>query len=312
MRILVTGACGQIGSRITELLLARGDSVYGIDNLATGRREHLFGHPNLTLEFDTIADHSVVDRVFEEFKPDVVVHTAASYKDPNDWHSDTLTNCVGGTNLIQACKRATVQRFIYFQTALCYGVRPLQQPIKLDHPKLPANSSYAISKTVCEDYLEISGLDYVSLRLANVIGPRNVSGPLPVFFQRLSEGKRCFVTMARRDFVYNMDLARFVLRAIDGQGHGAYHFSSGRDMAIKDLYDAVVEAMRLPTYPEPEIRPLGPDDAASILLDPSRTVAEFGEIAFTPLRDFARESVDYFRLHGAAGGFTHLKHEERS
>ncbi len=311
MRVYVTGACGQIGSRIAELLLARGDSVFGIDNLATGRREHLAHHPNLTVLVATIADRAVVDRTFEEFKPDVVVHTAASYKDPADWHNDTLTNCVGGTNVIQASQRCGVQRLIYFQTALCYGVKPLQQPIRLDHPKLPANSSYAISKTVCEDYLEISGLDYVSLRLANVIGPRNVSGPLPIFFQRLSEGKRCFVTEARRDFVYNMDLARFVLKAVDGRGHGAYHFSSGRDIAIKELYDAVVAAMELPSYPEPEVRPLGPDDAPSILLDPSRTFADFGEVAFTPLADFVRESVAYFREHGATGGYTHLQHEAK-
>lgn len=311
MRIYVTGACGQIGSRITELLLARGDTVFGIDNLATGRREHLAEHPNLTLQIGTIADRDVVDASFESFKPDVVVHTAASYKDPDDWYNDTLTNCVGGTNVIRACKRHGVRRIVYFQTALCYGVKPLQQPIRLDHPKLPANSSYAISKTVCEDYLEISGLDYVSLRLANVIGPRNVSGPLPIFFQRLSEGKRCFVTTARRDFVYNMDLARFVLRVVDGRGHGAYHFSSGRDVAIRELYDAVVEAMQLPTYPDPDVRPIGPDDAPSILLDPSRTFADFGEIAFTPLGDFVRESVAYFKLHGASGGYTHLQHQEK-
>ena len=48
--------------------------------------------------------------------------------------------------------------------------------------------------------------------------------------------------MARRDFVFVGDLCRAVLRAIDGTGSGAYHFSSGKDVAIKELYDAVVEA----------------------------------------------------------------------
>lgn len=61
----------------------------------------------------------------------------------------------------------------------------------------------SFQKTAAEDYLEISGVDFVSFRLANVIGPRNVSGPLPIFFQRLSEGKKCFVTKARRDFCFN-------------------------------------------------------------------------------------------------------------
>jgi UDP-glucose 4-epimerase len=310
MKVFVTGGCGQIGSHVTEMLLERGDEVLAIDNLATGRREHLKDHPNLKVVIDTIADKALIDKLFGEFKPDAIVHTAASYKDPEDWYNDTLTNCVGGSNLISAAKAHKVGRFIYFQTALCYGVKPLQQPIRLDHPKLPANSSYAISKTVAEDYLEISGIDYVSFRLANVIGPRNVSGPLPIFFERLTQGKRCFVTKARRDFVFVKDLARNVLKAIDGSGHGAYHFSSGTDVAIQELYDAVVNAMQLAEYPQPDVRELGPDDAPSILLDPSRTFADFGDIEFTPLSHTAAEAVAYYREYGVQGGYTHLKHTE--
>lgn len=307
MNILVTGGCGQIGSHIVELLLARGDHVLVIDNLATGRREHLAAHANLRVVIDTIADLALVKRSMEEFKPQVVVHTAASYKDPNDWYNDTLTNCVGGANVISTAKGSGVKRFIYFQTALCYGVKPLQQPIRLDHPKFPANSSYAITKTANEDFLEISGLDFVTFRLANVVGPRNVSGPLPIFYQRLRDGKRCFVTKARRDFVFVRDLARAALQACDGRGRGTYHFSSGKDVAILELYDAVVKAMQLPQYPQPDIRELGVDDAASILLDPERTFKDFGEIAFTPLQETVAAAVEYYKVHGVLGEYTHLK-----
>jgi UDP-glucose 4-epimerase len=311
MKAFISGALGQVGSHVAEMLLARGDEVLGIDNLATGRREHLAADPKLRIETGSIADRDLVDRLFAEFKPDVVVHTAASYKDPEDWYNDTLTNCVGGTNLVQAAKRNKTGRFIYFQTALCYGLKPQQQPIRLDHPKNPANSSYAISKTAAEDYLEISGLDYVTFRLANVVGPRNVSGPLPIFFQRLKDGKRCFVTKARRDFVFVKDLARNVLKAADGTGHGAYHFSSGKDIAIQDLYDAVVAAMEMKSYPVPEVRELGPDDAPSILLDPSRTFADFGKIEFTSLGDTVAAAIDYYKKHGTQGEFTHLKHSDK-
>lgn len=307
MKVLVTGGCGQVGSHVTELLLARGDRVLAIDNLATGRREHLADHPSLSVAIGSIADQDLVERLMAEFTPDVLVHTAASYKDPHDWQEDNLTNCVGGGILIQAAKRHAVKRFIYFQTALCYGLKPVQQPIRLDHPKNPANSSYAISKTTTEDYLAISGLDYVTFRLANVVGPRNVSGPLPIFFQRLKDGKRCFVTRARRDFVFVEDLALVVVRAADGTGHGAYHFSSGTDVAIQELYDAVVAAMGISPYPEAEVRDLGPDEAPSILLDPSRTFADFGAIAFTPLRDTVAAAVEYYRAHGVLGEYTHLQ-----
>ncbi len=309
MRVLVTGGLGQVGSHVTELLLARGDDVLVIDNLATGRREHLLSHPRLRVVEASIADRRPIEELFAEFGPEVVVHTAASYKDPDDWYNDALTNVVGGANLIRAAKNGKVDRFIYFQTALCYGVKPLQQPIRLDHPKNPANSSYAITKTAAEDYLEISGLNYVTFRLANVIGPRNVSGPLPIFFQRLTQGKQCFVTTARRDFVDVADLARTVVAAAGGKGSGTYHFSSGGDVAIRELYDAVVEALALNTYPEPEVRALGPDDAPTILLDPVRTFEDFGDIEFTPLRQTVMRAVAYYREWGVQGEYTHLRHE---
>lgn len=309
MKVLVTGGFGQVGSTVSELLLDRGDSVLALDNFATGSRKYLADHPALTSVEGSIADRDLVDNLVEEFEPDVIVHTAASYKDPDDWFSDTMTNTVGGANLIRASKHFGVDRFIYFQTALCYGTKPLEQPITLSHPKFPANSSYAISKTAAEDYLEISGLDYVTFRLANVIGPKNVSGPLPIFFQRLSEGKKCFVTNARRDFVYAHDLARTVVKAVDGTGSGAYHFSSGNDVPIKDLFDHVVEAMEIHPYPEPEVRDLGPDDAPSILLDPSRTFADFGEVTFTPLDQTVRIAIEYYTEIGVTGGYTHLRHE---
>ncbi|MBV8270942.1 MAG: nucleotide sugar epimerase, partial [Cupriavidus sp.] len=101
-----------------------------------------------------------------------------------------------------------------------------------------------------------------------------------------------------------------VIRAIDGTGHGAYHFSSGGDVAIQELYDAVVNAMGLPEYPQPDVRELGEDDAPSILLDPSRTFADFGKLEFTPLSEIASSAVAYFREFGTFGGYTHLKHAE--
>ena len=271
MKTLITGGLGQIGSHIAEMMLARGDKVLVIDNLATGRKEHLAEHQNLKVVIGSIADNELIKNCFDDFNPDAVVHTAASYKDPNDWYNDSLTNCVGGSNVVQAAIEHKVKRFIYFQTSLCYGLKPLEQPITLSHPKFPASTSYAITKTANEDFLEISGLDFVTFRLANVVGPRNVAGPLPIFYQRLKDGKQCFVTKSRRDFVFVKDLAQIVLKACDGVGHGAYHFSSGSDVAIEELYNAVVKAMSFSEYPKHEIKELGADDVVSILLDPSKT-----------------------------------------
>jgi UDP-glucose 4-epimerase len=307
MRVFVTGGSGQVGSHIAELLLGRGDDVLAVDNFATGRRDNLNPHPNLTLVENSIVNGRVINQLIADFEPDVVVHTAASYKDPDDWEADALVNCAGTAIVAKACKTYNVPRLIYFQTALCYGTKPLQTPIRLEHPISPVNSSYAISKTAGEHYVQFSGVDWVTFRLANVIGPRNVSGPLPIFFQRLSEGKKCFVTEARRDFCFAGDLAGVVVRAVDGNGHGTYHFSSGREVPILELYGSVVRAMKLNHYPEPEVRQLSPDDAPSILLDPSRTFADFGAISFTPLEEIVRRAVEHWQTHGATGGYTHLK-----
>jgi UDP-glucose 4-epimerase len=307
MKVFITGGNGQVGSTVTDILLARGDTVISIDNFATGRRDNLTPHPRLNQVEGSIVDAPLIDQLFIDFRPDVVIHTAASYKDPEDWQADALTNAVGGANIAKACKTHKVGRLIYFQTALCYGTKPIHEPIRLDHPINPVNSSYAISKTAGENYVQFSGVDWVTFRLANVIGPRNVSGPLPIFYGRLAKGQKCFVTPARRDFCYAGDLARVVVQAADGKGNGTYHFSSGKDVAIKELYDAVVLAMKLNDYPEPEMKPLGVDDAPSILLDPSRTFADFGEVEFTPLDEIARRSVERWSREGVVGGYTHLK-----
>ena len=176
MKVFVTGGSGLVGSTVIDLLLARGDEVLAIDNFATGRRDNLKPQPRLQLIEDSIVDERVVDGLIGDFRPDVVVHAAASYKNPDDWQGDALTNCVGSANIARSCKDHKVGRLIYFQTALCYGTKPLEQPITLTHPLNSVNSSYAISKTAGEQYVQLSGVDWVTFRLANIVGPRNVSG----------------------------------------------------------------------------------------------------------------------------------------
>jgi UDP-glucose 4-epimerase len=307
VKIFVTGAAGQVGSHVVDSAIARGDEVVGIDNFATGRDVHVAASSQYNFVEGSISNTELVQQLIGDYKPDVLVHTAAAYKDPDDWLTDVDTNIRGMVNLVNAAKANSVSRFVYFQTALIYGVKPEENPVSLQHPRRVDNSSYSISKGAAEDYLVLSGLDYVTFRLANVVGPRNVSGPLPIFYQRLSEGKKCFVTPARRDFVYVGDLVKAVMMASQGTGHGAYHFSSGGDVAIIELYDEVVKAMGISDYPEPERRELSPDDAPSILLDPSRTFADFGDIEFTPLNVTVWNAVKYYQEFGVTGGYTHLK-----
>jgi UDP-glucose 4-epimerase len=309
MKVLITGGGGFIGSHLAERLLGEGHEVLVIDNFATGRRDNLSERDGLTMVEGSIADRDALDRVFADFGPEAAVHAAASYKDPDAWAEDARTNTLGTANVVEAAKAAGIGRLVYFQTALCYGTMPLESPISLEHPIRP-DSSYAISKTGGEQYIQLSGIPFVSLRLANVYGPRNLSGPLPTFFSRLSEGKPCFVVDTRRDFVYVDDLLEVVIAALNGTGGGIYHVSSGSDYAIKDLFDAVVEAMGIQLEDEVEVRPRPEEDAPSILLDPARTEADFGWKAKVPLAEGVAEAVTWYREHGVGATYTHLRAEE--
>ncbi len=309
MKILITGGAGFIGSHLTDQLIARGNQVLVIDNYSTGRRDNLTQHANLKIVEDTIANVHMVQQVFAEFKPDYVVHAAASYQDPNNWQEDAASNVAGTVNVVKAAEQNQVKRLIYFQTALCYGLKPEQQPVPIDHPLKPEGSSYAISKTAGESYIRLSELNYLSFRLANAYGPRNISGPLPTFYHRLSAGKPCFVMDTRRDFLYIDDLIAVVIKALDGAGDNrrAYHISSGGDFAIKELFDATVAALNIKLEQEVEVRPRNPDDAYTILLSPDDTQRDFAWQASTPLAEGVKKAIDYYREYGITQTFTHLK-----
>jgi UDP-glucose 4-epimerase len=308
VKVLITGGAGFIGSHLADRLLDEDHEVLVIDNYATGRRDNLTDRNGLEIVEDTIEDPDVVTEAFERFRPDFVVHAAAAYKDPEAWGADVLTNALGTVNVVKAAQATGVERLLYFQTALCYGTTPTEQPVTLDHPIRP-DSSYGISKTAGELYIELSGIDFLSFRLANAYGPRNISGPLPTFYHRLTEGKPVFVMDTRRDFIYVDDLVDVVMQAVvDGKGHGHYHISSGSDFSIKELFDATIAALpEVQLDGDVEVKPRNPDDAYTILLDPSRVRQDFGWEPKVPLEEGVRRAIEYYREYGISQTYTHLK-----
>ena len=104
MKVFVTGGSGLVGSTIIDRLLARGDEVLAIDNFATGRRDNLIPHPRLQPGRGQHRRRRHRRRAGRRFPPRRVIHTAASYKDPDDWAGDALTNAVGSANVARACK----------------------------------------------------------------------------------------------------------------------------------------------------------------------------------------------------------------
>ena len=306
MKLLITGGAGFLGSNIADHLLSLDNKVLAIDNFATGRRDNLSAHPNLTVAEGDISDTGLVDSLFDDFKPDHVIHAAASYKEPDNWYEDSQTNVSGTVAVVKASQRVRVKRFIYLQTALCYGL-PKERPVTLSHPVAPF-TSYSVTKTAGENYVKISGLSYVSLRLANIYGPRNLSGPMPTFYQRLKAGKPCFVVDTRRDFFEVGDFINLIDSVLASSDIcGCFNVSTGKDNSIKEIFDLLVKQLDIRLDKPVDVRQPDEDDVATLLLDPSETEKAFGWKAGIPLKEGVKRLVRWYDAHGVDEAYTHLK-----
>jgi nucleoside-diphosphate-sugar epimerase len=262
--------------------------------------------PGLTVIVGSVADRDLVDLAFARFAPTHVIHSAAAYKDPQDWPEDTATNVTGTINVVDAARRAGVKRFINFQTALCYGL-PERVPIPVTHPTRPF-TSYGISKTAGEAYLAIGELPWVSLRLANISGPRLAIGPIPTFYKRLKAGQSCFCTDAVRDFLDMadfLDIMDVVLR--DDAPTGVFNVSTGEGHTIEEVFDAVASYLGIvPAEPVPVV-PCGADDIPAVVLDPSHTENVLGWRAKVSFAETIERMLRWYDAHGVSAIHSHLQ-----
>jgi UDP-glucose 4-epimerase len=305
MRILITGGAGCLGSNLIEHWLPQGHEIFVIDNFVTGKREVVPSVDGLSLEEGTITDELLVEEVFSSFKPDVVIHAAAAYKDPDNWIEDSTTNVLGSINIAKASKLHKVKRLINFQTALCYG-RPKEVPIPVTHPTRPF-TSYGISKTAGEQFMMLSGVPTVSLRIANVTGPRLAIGPIPTFYKRLKAEQNCFCSDTERDFLDMSDFLAFMDIVIkENQPTGLFNVSSGEAHSIKEIFDIVSQYLSLPISEVP-IEPVGEDDVPIVSLDPSETHKMFAWKAKIEFKEIINNQLKWYEKYGISDVFSHLK-----
>jgi len=304
MRLLITGGAGCLGSNLIERYFQRGHQILVIDNFATGKREALPMVPELEVVEGSIADERLVKNCFERFQPTHVIHSAAAYKDPANWAEDTATNVTGTIHVAKASLAIGVKRLVNYQTALCYG-KPSQIPIPVMHPVAPF-TSYGISKAAGEAYLFQSGLPVVSLRLANICGPRLAIGPIPTFYKRLKAGQRCFCSDTVRDFLDMSDFFSLMDRVLaDDAPTGVYNVSTGVGSSIKDVYDEVAAYLGIQA-PDVPIVPPGASDVPAVVLDPSETENAFGWLATHDFSATIRRQLEWYDQHGVTDIFSHL------
>ncbi|HET7571159.1 MAG TPA: NAD-dependent epimerase/dehydratase family protein [Gaiellaceae bacterium] len=293
MRAIVTGGAGFIGSHLVEALLARGDEVHVVDNLATGSPENV--PDRAALHRLDIGDEQLGPLV-EKLAPAVVFHLAAqadvgtSVEHPA---FDAEVNVVGTVRVLEAARR-TGARVVFTSTGgAIYG--ECERPAREQDARRPL-SPYGASKLAGEEYLatwnRLHGTGHVVCRLANVYGPRQLpsleGGVVAIFLNRLREGAETTIFgdgEQTRDFVHVGDVAAALLAAAEGEG--VYNVGTGVETSVLELHRLCAETAG--SRQEPRLAEPRPGDLRHSVLDAGRAERELG---WRPARTLAQGLAD--------------------
>jgi len=312
MKVLVTGGAGFIGSNLVDRLLAEGHSVDVVDNLATGKLKNLAdarraGGHNLTIHNLDVRSPELVALARRQ-KPEVVFHIAAqssvsvSVADPM---LDATVNAVGTVNVLEAARAAGSRKVVYAASGgTIYGaVDPRDLPVKESHPQMPL-SPYGVSKKVGHDYLtayrDLHQLEFTSLALANVYGPRQdphgEAGGVSIFAARLIAGQPCTIFGTgedTRDYVFVDDVVDAFVRAASRGGGLLVNIGSGRETSVNKLYATMAAATGVAD--PPLHAPPRAGDLARSALDPGRAEMQLGWKPWTTLEQGTAAVLDWLR-----------------
>lgn len=300
-KVLVAGGAGYIGSHVCKALASAGLVPVTYDNLSKGHQWAVRWGP---LEIGDLADSARLVSVMQHHRPIAVMHFASlieagqSVVDPAPFYRNNVVNML---HLLQAMRRAQVDRIVFSSSAAIFG-NPLSQPITEQHPVAPI-SPYGTTKAVCEsmlrDFAAAYGVKSVSLRYFNAAGadPAGEIGEdhepethlIPLILETAA-GRRPFVGIfgdrhptsdgtCVRDYVHVSDLATAHLQALRriesaDRGADAYNLGNGNGFSVRQ----VVEAARRATMCEIPVRVLDarPGDPPCLVADSTRARKELG------------------------------------
>lgn len=308
MRAIVTGGAGFIGSNLVDALVAGGGHVTVLDDLSTGRRENLSAAlaAGARLHEASVADPGAVREAFAEARPEVVFHLAAqidvrrSVADPS---FDALVNVEGTLAVLDAARSAGAHRVVYVSTGgAIYGEAP-GFPTPEDAPIAPlapyGQSKYA-AEGYCSLYARLHGLSTVTLRLANVYGPRQdplgEGGVVAIFCGRLLTGERATIFgdgSQTRDYVFVGDVVEAARLAAEDQGTEPLNIGSGVETTVLELAAAMRGLGAGPM--EAEHAPERPGEVLRSCLDPARAAERIGWRPRTSLHDGLLATLEWQR-----------------
>ncbi len=307
-KYLVTGVAGFIGRSIAAALIARGDSVRGIDNLSTGKRANLVGIEDVQFIEGDLTDPVSCARACEGVE--VVFHEAAlpsvprSVTDPAATHAHCTTATL---NLLIAARAAGVRRVIYAGSSSAYG----DTPTLPKHEGMAPNpiSPYAVAKLAGEHYMKsftrVYGLETVTLRYFNVFGPyqdpgSHYSGVLAVFSRLMLAGKQPTVDgdgEQSRDFTYIDNVVQANLLAAEGPAARVsgqmMNAATGSRITLNETFRILCEFTGYsgtPAYGQPR-----KGDIRDSLADVHRAEDLIGYRPLVDFREGLRRTVEWYR-----------------
>ncbi|MEV4187574.1 NAD-dependent epimerase/dehydratase family protein, partial [Streptosporangium canum] len=257
MRILVTGGAGFIGSNLVDRLLADGHEVMAVDDLSSGDRGNLVAaaqSPLFMLHQMDVRDPALIG-LAAEWKPEVVCHLAAQIsvrKSVADPVHDARLNVEGTASVLTAAHHGGTRKVVFASSVAVYG-RPAVIPVPGDAAVDP-RSPYAASKLSAETYLAafkaLHGIDYTTLVLANVYGPRQSpegeAGVVAIFTDALLNGTPTVLYgdgTQTRDYVFVDDVVDGFARACGSAGNGRrFNLGTGVETTDRALHTLVAEA----------------------------------------------------------------------
>ncbi|UWZ81769.1 SDR family oxidoreductase [Occallatibacter riparius] len=307
-KYLVTGAAGFIGRSIAAALLARGESVRGIDNFITGRRTNLVGIETMEFIEGDLADPAACARACKGVE--VVFHEAALASVPRSVADPvgTNVNCVDATlNVLVAARDAGVRRVVYAGSSSAYGDTPTLP--KHEEMKPSPISPYAVAKLAGEHYLasftRVYGLETVTLRYFNVFGPyqdptSHYSGVLAIFCRKMLKGEQPTIYgdgEQSRDFTYidnvvhaNLLAAEAPADRVSGEMMNA---ATGRRITLNETFKVLRDLTG--HKGEPAYGPARSGDVHDSLADIRKAEERMGYKPLVDFREGLRRTVDWYR-----------------
>jgi UDP-glucose 4-epimerase len=252
MKVLVTGGAGFIGSHIVDMLIDEDFEVVIVDDLSSGNERNL----NKKARFYQLdIQDSKLDAIFQKEHPDYVNHQAAQIdvrRSVSDPVFDAKVNVLGTLNILQNCVQYKVKKVVFASSGgAVYGEQEVF-PAPETHSLRPV-SPYGVSKLVAEHYLYyykyVYELDYVSLRYANVYGPRQdpfgEAGVVAIFIQKMLEGIQPLINgdgEQTRDFVYVDDVAEANMLAMKSNTPDCiFNVGTGIETSINHVFQNLKE-----------------------------------------------------------------------